>query len=394
MPSKNKSNQRKELNPFYKRSGIYLISIVVLFVSIGILTTIKPAYRFSSETITKWTSDIDSSTFLYLIGMENRAFKKAFPEDKQLPKLSTTIFQIATSLKPNDPRSLLGNEIPGFSTYDSHMLIAGEGTNYTNLPVESSPPLEEVLKEREAIVEEDTSEKKKEGKKEAKDKEDAPTTGDRDVIFIYNSHNRESFFPHLPGVTNPDQAQHKEVNITKVSDRLAESLQANGIGTNVDDTDIMSRLNKKGLGYGQSYKESRTVVEAALATNKDMQYAFDLHRDSISRDKTTKKINGKDFARIMIVVGEEYDSYEKNLELAAKLHHLMEEKYPGLSRGVYPKKGAGTNGVFNQDLTENGLLFEFGGVGNNLDELYRSADALAEVFSEFYWDAEKVDANP
>ena len=394
MPSKNKSNQRKELNPFYKRSGIYLISIVVLFVSIGILTTIKPAYRFSSETITKWTSDIDSSTFLYLIGMENRAFKKAFPEDKQLPKLSTTIFQIATSLKPNDPRSLLGNEIPGFSTYDSHMLIAGEGTNYTNLPVESSPPLEEVLKEREAIVEEDTSEKKKEGKKEAKDKEDAPTTGDRDVVFIYNSHNRESFFPHLPGVTNPDQAQHKEVNITKVSDRLAESLQANGIGTNVDDTDIMSRLNKKGLGYGQSYKESRTVVEAALATNKDMQYAFDLHRDSISRDKTTKKINGKDFARIMIVVGEEYDSYEKNLELAAKLHHLMEEKYPGLSRGVYPKKGAGTNGVFNQDLTENGLLFEFGGVGNNLDELYRSADALAEVFSEFYWDAEKVDANP
>lgn len=394
MPSKNKSNQRKELNPFYKRSGIYLISIVVLFVSIGILTTIKPAYRFSSETITKWTSDIDSSTFLYLIGMENRAFKKAFPEDKQLPKLSTTIFQIATSLKPNDPRSLLGNEIPGFSTYDSHMLIAGEGTNYTNLPVESSPPLEEVLKEREAIVEEDTSEKKKEGKKEAKDKEDAPTTGDRDVVFIYNSHNRESFFPHLPGVTNPDQAQHKEVNITKVSDRLAESLQANGIGTNVDDTDIMSRLNKKGLGYGQSYKESRTVVEAALATNKDMQYAFDLHRDSISRDKTTKKINGKDFARIMIVVGEEYDSYEKNLELAAKLHRSMEEKYPGLSRGVYPKKGAGTNGVFNQDLTENGLLFEFGGVGNNLDELYRSADALAEVFSEFYWDAEKVDANP
>lgn len=392
-----KHNRNRQVNPFCKRSGIYLISIVVLFVSIGLLTTVKPAYRFSSQAITKWTSDIDSSTFFYLIGMENRAFKQAFPEDKQLPKLTTTIFQIATSLKPNDPRSLLGNELPGFSNFDSHMLIAGEGTDYTNLPVESSPPLEDVLKDREAVVEkedpEDEAEAEKEKDKAKEEKKDTPTTGDRDVVFIYNSHSRESFLPHLPGVTDPDEAHHKEVNITKVSDRLAKTLKANGVGTNVDHTDIMNLLNEKGWGYGQSYKASRGVVEEALATNQEIQYAFDLHRDSISRDKTTKEIDGKDYARIMIVVGEEYDDYEKNLELAADLHYLLEEEYPGLSRGVYPKKGAGTNGVFNQDLTDNGLLFEIGGVDNNLDELYRSADALGEVFSEFYWDAEKVDAD-
>lgn len=385
-------NQKKPLNLIYKRSGIYLISIVILFVSIGILTTIKPAYRFSSQTITQWTSDIDSSTFLYLLGMENRAFEKAFPEGHQLPKLSTTLFQIATSLKPNDPRSLLGNELPGFSIFDSHMLIAGEGTNYTNFPIESSPPLEEVLKEREAIVDKD--EEADEIEIEEKDAKDRPTTGERNVVFIYNSHNRESFFPHLPGVTDPDLAQHKEVNITKVSDRLAKSLEANGIGANVDETDIMVELNKKGWGYSQSYKASRDVVKAALATNNDLQFAFDLHRDAIPRNKTTKEIHGKPYARIMIVVGEEYESYKKNLELAFELHGLMEEKYPGLSRGILPKKGKGTNGVFNQDLSKNALLFEFGGVGNNLEELYRSADALAEVFSEFYWDAEKVDANP
>jgi stage II sporulation protein P len=388
-----KKHRNKPVNPFYKRSGIYLICIVVLFVSIGLLTTVKPAYRFSSQAITKWTSDIDSSTFLYLIGMENRAFKQAFPEDKQLPKLTTTIFQIATSLKPNDPRSLLGHEIPGFSIFDSHMLIAGEGTDYTNLPVESSPPLEDVLKDREAIVDKDGGDDGDKNKEKKKEKKDTRTTGKRDVVFLYNSHSRESFLPHLPGVTNPDEAHHKEVNVTKVSDRLAEKLKENGIGTNVDHTDIMNLLNEKGWGYGQSYKASRGVVEEALATNKDIQYAFDLHRDSIGRDKTTKKIDGKDFARIMIVVGEDYDDYEKNLELATELHYLLEEKYPGLSRGVYPKKGAGTNGVFNQDLTENGLLFEIGGVGNNLDELYRSADALGDVFSEFYWDAEKVNAD-
>ncbi len=72
----------------------------------------------------------------------------------------------------------------------------------------------------------------------------------------------------------------------------------------------------------------------------------------------------------------------------------MEAKYPGLSRGVLPpKKGPGTNGVFNQDLHENALLIEIGGVDNNMEELYRTADALAEVFSEFYWEAEKVNSN-
>ncbi|NAP01655.1 stage II sporulation protein P, partial [Halomonas sp. MG34] len=125
----------------------------------------------------------------------------------------------------------------------------------------------------------------------------------------------------------------------------------------------------------------------------EIQYVFDLHRDSIAREKTTKKLNGENYARIMFVVGLEHPNHEKNLKVATELHHLIEKKYPGLSRGVITKAGAGVNGIYNQDLTENALLVEVGGVGNNMDELYRSADAIADVFGEFYWDAEKVDAN-
>ena len=36
----------------------------------------------------------------------------------------------------------------GFGKYDTEIVIAGEGTNYSNLPIESSVPLEEVVKER------------------------------------------------------------------------------------------------------------------------------------------------------------------------------------------------------------------------------------------------------
>ncbi|WP_284140454.1 MULTISPECIES: stage II sporulation protein P [unclassified Virgibacillus] len=383
MKRKNKGN----IVPFMlKRSSSYFASVILLFIFIGVLTTISPAYRFSSNTVTEWTSKIDSTTFLFLMGMENKAFQEAFPQDKVPPDVSSTLFEIATSIKPNDPRSLLGNEIPGFSIFDNRILIAGEGTNYTNLPVESSPPLEEVLKDREAVVDgedEQAADKEEQGKNKA-------STGDKNIVFIYNTHNRESFLPHLPGVSNPDDAHHKEVNVTKISERLAKGLRNEGIGTIVDQTDIMNMLNDKGWKYGMSYKASREVVKEALATNKDFQYAFDIHRDAQPRKTTTKNINGKDYARIMIVIGEEYASYEKNLQLATKLHYLLEKKYPGLSRGILPKKGAGTNGVFNQDLSENAILLEFGGVENNMDELYRSADALADVFSDFYWDAEKV----
>lgn len=378
--------QRKTERTFsfiVKKSSFYLTGMIVLFLFIGIMTTITPAYRISSSTLTEWTNKIESSTFLYMMGMESRAFQQAYPKDKQLPNFTSTLFEIATSIKPDDPRSFLGNEIPGFSIFDNEILIAGEGADYTNLPIESSPPLEDVLEDREAVVENEPSDLEiiEEGKQ---------STGDKKVVFIYNTHNTESFLPHLPGEKDIDKAHHKEVNITKVSDRLAKALQANGIGTQVDDTNIMESLNKRGWTYGKAYQASRDVVKEAMASNSDFRYAFDIHRDSQRRDVTTKKINGKSYARIYIIVGKDYETYEKNAELASKLHHMIEKKYPGLSRGVLPKGGKNTNGVFNQDLTENALLLEIGGVDNNLDELYRTADALAEVFSEFYWDAEKV----
>lgn len=382
--------RRFPFGSYYKRSSLYVVSVILLFISIGFLTTVKPAYRFSSQMITNWTSNVDSATFLLLLGMENRSFKKALPNDKALPKLSTIFFQVVTNLKPNDPRSLLGRELPGLQTGGNEFIIAGEGIDYTYISFESSPPLEDILEDREAVYEESEDEKDQE---DQLDSEIKHTTGDRKVVFIYNSHNRESFLPHLPDITDPNLAQHAQVNITKVSERLATSLEAQGIGTHVDETDIMSVLNDKGWIYGQSYQASRSVVEEAMATNKDIQYIFDLHRDALPRDKTTIDIDGEPYAQILMVIGAEHPNYENNLALATKIHYLLEEKYPGLSKGILKKEGPGNNGVYNQDITGNALLFELGGFDNKLEELYRTADLLAEIFSDFYWDAEKVHAD-
>lgn len=379
----NQTNIMKMIKQFMLKGAALLTVIVLLFSLIGMITTAKPAYRLSSTVLSHWTSHFDESLFLLLFHLENKSFARFNEHRVTTPSFTHEMFKRITNIRLSDMSSLLGREIPGFSTYEQKIIIAGEGLSEMSLSTESSPPLDDVLKDREAVTEHMTEEVPQAPSEQL-------TTGDRNVVFIYNTHNRESFLPHLPNVTDPNNAHHKEVNITKVSERLQQSLKSNGIGSYIDETDIMQQLKDKGWTYSKSYAASRPVVQKAINQNKHLQYVFDIHRDSLPRDKTTKEINGKSYAKLLFVIGAEYASYEKNLKLATTLHYLIEEKYPGLSRGVITKEGAGTNGVFNQDLSEKALLIEIGGYDNNLDELYRTADIIAEVFSHYYWDAEKV----
>jgi len=64
--------------------------------------------------------------------------------------MANLAFQIGTTIKTTDTRTFLGNEIPGLRMYDTEIVVAGEGTNLTNLPYESAPPTEVLLNERNA----------------------------------------------------------------------------------------------------------------------------------------------------------------------------------------------------------------------------------------------------
>src|SRR5690625_5924642 len=75
----------------------------------------------------------------------------------------------------------------------------------------------------------------------------------------------------------------------------------------------MNLLNEKGWGYEKSYDASRSTVSEAVSTNEKLDYIFDLHRDSLPRKDTTIEIDGKDYAKILMVVGADYDRYEENL---------------------------------------------------------------------------------
>lgn len=364
----------------YKHIILLLIAHLLLFTVIGMITTSKPSSRLASSIFSSWTDNFDQSFFLTLLRFESRSFDVITTLNDEKRSLSTVVFEVMTSIKMNDFKSLLGYEIPGFSTYERKIIIAGEGmSDMQLLSHESGPPLEDVLQERKAVDDDQGKIPEKQAK-----------STDEPTVFLYSSHNRESFLPHLPDETNSDLAYHEDVNITKVSERIAQSLAANGIGAKVDDTDIMNVLHEKGWSYPKSYDASRPVVEEALANNKQIKYAFDIHRDALPRGKTVKEINETNYATILFVIGAENKQYEKNLALATEIHYKIEAAYPGLSKGIITKEGANSNGVYNQDLLETSVLMEVGGYENTLDEMYRTADVIADVFSELYFEAEKV----
>lgn len=311
-------------------------------------------------------------------------------EEGEAPSFSETFFTLATNIRIKDPRSLLGRELPGFAIFDSKILVADEGTNYTNMPIESYPP-EEVFQEGNEAELQNIDNLDKDNNASDPDGE-APslTTGEEKVVHIYFTHNRESFLPYLKGVDDPNGAMHSEINVTKIGDHLKKHLEDRGIGTNVDKTDIYGNLMKKNLSYRSSYNESRALVKEVMAQNKSLQYFIDIHRDSQRKDVTTINMNNESYAKVAFVIGGEHANYEKNAKLAKELHAALNKKYKGISRGVIMQKGAGTNGKFNQDLSQNGLLLEFGGVDNTFEELERTAKVFAEIFSEYYWQAEKV----
>ncbi|MDQ0213939.1 stage II sporulation protein P [Oikeobacillus pervagus] len=365
-----------------KGAVLFIIALLSVFSMVGLLTTLKYDYRLSSHSIHRATQNVTGEALFQLYKLENKTFSGVEMEDVSMPNLSEMLFQFSTNVRFQDPRSLLGRELPGFSIFDGKILVAGEGTNYTNMPIESEPSMDllDSKNESDSITLQDNQQ----------DKEKQPpllSTKGKKKVFLYFTHNRESYLPLLKGVTDPDAAHHSVMNVTKVGEVVQGELESKGIGTVIDPTDIAENLSKKGLKYGASYNESREVVSSAMTNNRDLQYFFDIHRDSQRKAVTTAKINGKEYAKVAFVVGGEHPNYEKNAHLATELHKMLEKKYKGISRGVILKQGSNTNGKFNQDLSQNALLIEFGGVDNTYEELKRTAEAFSDIFAEHYWQA-------
>ena len=123
-------------------------------------------------------------------------------------------------------------------------------------------------------------------------------------------------------------------------------------------------------------------MEQAKKTYPSLIYFIDLHRDSLTHDKTTLTYNDKNYAKVMFLVGLENPNYSENLKFSNRISDLINTKIPNLSKGIYEKEGAGVNGVYNQDFSNRTILIEIGGPENTIDEVYDTILVLSEVLSE------------
>jgi stage II sporulation protein P len=127
-------------------------------------------------------------------------------------------------------------------------------------------------------------------------------------------------------------------------------------------------------------------LEKRKKENKTLKYFIDLHRDSVKKNITTIEINGKKYARVMLLLGLENPNYKENEKNILKLENWLEKNYKGISRGIYRKKGKGVNGVYNQDFSDNCFLIEIGGEENTYEEVENTLDIIAQMLNDYIGD--------
>ncbi|WP_226669610.1 stage II sporulation protein P [Metabacillus litoralis] len=218
-------------------------------------------------------------------------------------------------------------------------------------------------------------------------KNNTPISNGNAEVFIYHTHNTESFTPLL-NIEDPRMAADNERNVTLVGQKLANSLKKRDIIALHDKTNIQQILKDKGLSYSYSYEVAKDIIIKALDENSKMKLLIDIHRDGQPKEYTTTKINGKKVAKIEFVVSERSSKFKGNLEIAEKIQLELESKYPGITSGVWIKGAKETEQDYNQDLFTNSLLVNIGGAENSLEEIYSSVDIFSEVIYDVWAEIE------
>ena len=327
----------KKISKKTKLKSIFIIIFIYIIFSYTFYNSFKNNDKISNEQFI---------TFLLNNGNSN------FTNEYKFPTILNKTMTYLLKIDLTKPDTLFNNSILGY-TNQINTNIQNENNNdsdeYSNL---------EELKEISYYIEDPNK-----------------VDIDNPLVYIYNSHQLENY--------NNDNLEIYGItpNVLMASYLLKEKLNQRGISTIVEDTNLTEFLELNNWDHASSYKASRIFMLDKQNTYKSLKYYIDIHRDSIGKSLSTTTINDKPYARILFVVGLEHKNYQKNLDLANKLNDLFNKHYQGLSRGVLKKEGQNVNGIYNQDISENSMLIELGGVDNNIDEVLNTINAIADILN-------------
>ncbi|PAD86003.1 hypothetical protein CHH55_20050 [Niallia circulans] len=356
-----------------------ILGIILMFILIAGITTSIFSFKLTSDNVANILKSVNTTEiYTEIFHSENHLFPKS---DGKGLSIGNILFQIATNIRLDDTRTLLGRELPALTFFHTEIVVAEEGTSLANLPFESTPS-EELMKNPKEV-----DEGKVEKEEKPSDNKAPVTTPKNKTVLVYNTHNLEAYLPLLKNANENEAVSSDErANVVGLSNKLSSLLQDEGIGVQLDKTNINQKLLDRGWNFFSSYAVSKEVVETAVSENKHINYLIDIHRDSARKKTTSATINGKNYAKLLFIIGNANKGYEKNQEFAKKLHAELQKKYPGISRGVFLKGKEEGNGVYNQNFSDRAILLEVGGIDNTQGELNRSIAAFADVFSKVYWE--------
>ncbi len=188
------------------------------------------------------------------------------------------------------------------------------------------------------------------------------------VIYVYNTHQSENY---------------TDYTVLDAASYLANKLNDSGLDTFFEEQSVTAFLQTNNMKYYKSYLVSRKYLEEAKERYPSIVYFFDIHRDALSKEKSTIAVNGKKYAKVMFIVGTDNKGYESNLKNAEKLNGIVNNMVSGITRGVIKKGGSGVNGVYNQDVSVNSFLIEIGGNNNNKEEVINTLDIIIRAITEY-----------
>jgi stage II sporulation protein P len=401
-----------------KTMGTLVLCTCLFFLLIGLATFANSKLdRAPVSPVRGWAAAISNGFFIDAMGLEIPHLQKdSAASSFSGPSLFHFAFRLLTDVNLKDPSTFLAREVPGLGADKAILLRKPVGNGDDLIGPEDYTPSEGTSKGQNGSGD-PAGLPEANGTGATPSPSDQPSSepgatpepsgaaatpqpsatgqpgdqGEQKLVLIYSSHNRESYLPELSGITDPDKAYSTKTNVTLVGARLAQQLEKRGVGAISSDTDYTSTV--KSFNYLYSYKYSNKTVKEAFATHPEIKFVFDIHRDSLKRDKTTIEIGGKAYAQIYLIIGQRNPHWQKNEAFASQIHELLEKQMPGLSRGIWGKTPREGNAEYNQTLAENSVLIEIGGPYNSLEECYRTADVLAQAIADLANQTVKADGS-
>lgn len=189
------------------------------------------------------------------------------------------------------------------------------------------------------------------------------STDARKLIALYVTHSDESYVP-----SDGTQSIEGQGGIYDVAREFRDALQARGIDVILDESTHLPHDSG-------AYRRSRRTAERLLQNRPDA--IIDIHRDGIpDAGEYAATIDGKAASQVRLLVGRGNQNSDVNRTFAKELKAVADKQYPGLIKDIFIGKGN-----YNQDLSPNAMLLEFGTHTISKERVIESTDMMADVVS-------------